>query len=233
MWDLTSGFKATSSLIYIHTSESCSAAPRLAKTGFQRTWAHRANTKSTSSYNLIKIPSSYLSSIPRHPPLPISVSNPKLFPKNPRYMNLDAHEIGYFITQVGLAAASFGVTKEDVTAVGESLGKTFGYRCAPPAVVVPAQKAQLQSICLAEECPLSANDTCAAYDKSEEPFVANATLAMGLGRDADNASTSATGTASGTGAMPSQTGAGASAASIFGISFPVLLAAGAVFALGL
>lgn len=150
-------------------------------------------------------------------------------------MNLSPHEIGYFITQVGLSAASFGVTKDDVTAVGESLGKTFGYRCSPPAIVVPSQKpAQLQSVCLAEECPLSANATCAAYDKSVEPIVANETLAMGVGRKADGSgddgSGSATATGSGTGAMPSQTGD--SAGSIMGISGSVVLAA-AVLAMGL
>lgn len=150
-------------------------------------------------------------------------------------MNLNAHEIGYFITQVGLAAASFGVAEDDVTAVGESLGKIFGYRCAPPAVVVPSQGAHLQSICLAEECPLSPNATCAAYDKSVEPLVANATLAMGLGRNADNSSSStATGSGSGTagGAMPSQTGS-SGAASMIGISYvPVLAAAAAAVAAG-
>ena len=144
-------------------------------------------------------------------------------------MNLDAHEIGYFITQVGLAAASFGVATDDVTAVGESLGKIFGYRCAPPAVVVPSQGAQIQSICQTEECPLSPNATCAAYDKSVEPLVANATLAMGLGRNAENSSTSATG--SGTGAMPSQTGS--SAASMIGISCVPALAAAGILALAL
>lgn len=156
-------------------------------------------------------------------------------------MNLSPEEIGYFITQVGLAASSFGVTKDDVTAVGESLGKTFGYRCAPPAVVVPSQGAHTQSVCLAETCPLSPNDTCSAYDKSVEPLVANATLAMGLGRAANDSSSTATGSSSSssTGAMPSQTGTGSSAAasiSVIGIScLPAVLAAAAaaaVLALG-
>lgn len=151
-------------------------------------------------------------------------------------MNLDAHEIGYFITQVGLAAASFGVAKDDIIAVGESLGKTFGYRCEPPAVVIPSQGPQLQSICIAQECPLSPKDTCSAYDKSVEPVVANDTLAMGLGRNADNSSSSSatasatgSGTGTGTAALPSQTGN--STGSIIGISLPVLAAA--VLALGL
>ena len=98
-------------------------------------------------------------------------------------MNLGPEEFGYFVTQVGLAAASFGVSKEDVTAVGESLSKLFGLRCAPPAVVVPSQGAQLQSMCQAKTCDLSPNDTCSAYGESIEPLVANATLAMGEGRN--------------------------------------------------
>lgn len=140
-------------------------------------------------------------------------------------MNLGPDELGYFITQVGLAAASFGVAADDVTAVGESLGKTFGLRCAPPAVVVPSQGAHTQSICQAKTCDLSPKDTCSAYDESIEPIVANATLAMGEGRT-DNSTTNPSSTATGTGAstaIPSPSGS--SAASIFGISFAVLAAA--------
>lgn len=158
-------------------------------------------------------------------------------------MNISPEEIGYFITQVGLAASSFGVSKEDITAVGESLGKTFGYRCAPPAVVVPSQGAHTQSICQAETCPLSpTNAMCSAYDdESVEPLVVNATLAMGQGRTANDSDTmTATATATGTGsssgsgsgasAMPSQTGS--NAASMMGLSFPPLVLALAL-ALGL
>ena len=105
-------------------------------------------------------------------------------------MDLDPYQVGYFITQVGLSAASFGVTTDDVTAVGEALAKLFDYRCAPPTTVVPAQGPQLQSICQDDTCPISANGTCPASPM--EPFVANATLAMGEGRNSTgNASTTA------------------------------------------
>ena len=93
-------------------------------------------------------------------------------------MNLDPFEVGYFITQVGLSAASFGVTTDDVTAVGMALSKTFDYRCEPPATVVPSQGPDLQSICLADTCPLSPNATCSMYANngvSMEPVAANAT----------------------------------------------------------
>jgi hypothetical protein len=91
-------------------------------------------------------------------------------------MGLDANEVGYFITQVGLAAASFGVTVEDVTAVGMALNQAFGYRCSPPVAVLPNATAELQAICVASDCPLSPEATCAAYNTSiPEPATATAT----------------------------------------------------------
>ena len=153
-------------------------------------------------------------------------------------MNLDPYQVGYFITQVGLSAASFGVTKEDVTIVGEALSKTFGYKCEPPAVVVKAQDAQLQSICQADSCPLSPNDTCSAYGTSVEPKVANATLAMGQGDNSTSPSSSgsATGTATGTatGASGSATGSSkpnSGVGSFSEMSLLVIGAAGFAFAL--
>ena len=40
-------------------------------------------------------------------------------------MALDAFQVGYFITQVGLSAVSFGVAQADVEAVGMSLNNLF------------------------------------------------------------------------------------------------------------
>lgn len=139
-------------------------------------------------------------------------------------MDLDEHEVGYFITQVGLAAASFGVTTEDATAVGTTLGKIFGVRCAPPTPVIPSQGPQLQSICVANTCPLSPGDTCAAYQPTFEPAVANITL---VGNTTTSTNTTASGTAAPTG---SSTTSAKSAASLMGVSISVVLAA-AVFAL--
>lgn len=93
-----------------------------------------------------------------------------------RYMDLDAYEVGWFIQQVGLSAASFGVEKSDVEFVGNTLNGLFNVRCAAPAVVIPSQGAQLQSICEADTCPLAPNNTCSAYPSTMEPAVANATL---------------------------------------------------------
>lgn len=113
-------------------------------------------------------------------------------------MDLSAEEVGYFITQVGLSAASFGVATEDVTAVGMALNKIFGYKCSPPTTVVPSQGAQLQSICTGDDCPLAPNATCAAYQAAVEPLVANSTLAMGEGRNASSSAMSSAAGAMGT-----------------------------------
>jgi hypothetical protein len=91
------------------------------------------------------------------------------------FMDLTPAELGYFITQVGLAATSFGVSTEDVTAVAAALNKLFGYRCSPPTTVIPEQGPTLNSICQNELCPLDAMATCAAYPqggKAEEPKTA-------------------------------------------------------------
>lgn len=44
----------------------------------------------------------------------------------------DLAQNGYFVEQVGLAAASFGVSAEDVTAVGSALLSYFNVRCSQP-----------------------------------------------------------------------------------------------------
>lgn len=130
-------------------------------------------------------------------------------------MALDPNEMGYFISQVGLAAASFGVTEADVTYVGQALNKLFNYRCSPPTTVVPEHGPQLQSMCTAEECPLAENATCALYENdgiSAEPRNAtkvdqsdggamngsmddngtNSTFGSGSGSDSDSSSSTGT-----------------------------------------
>merc|ERR1711964_709005 len=86
-----------------------------------------------------------------------------------KFMNLDPNEVGYFITQVADAAMSFGVSADDLAPVGMALNSLFGYRCAPATTVIPAQGAQLQSICQAEECPIAPNSTCDGVPESVEP----------------------------------------------------------------
>lgn len=112
-----------------------------------------------------------------------------------KFMDLSAAEVGYFITQVALAGASFGVAADDLTGVGKALNGLFGYKCSPPAVVVPAQGAQLQAICIGDGCPTAPMPTCAAYGAAVMmPSVVPS-----------NASATATGMASGTGAAASKT----------------------------
>jgi len=86
-----------------------------------------------------------------------------------KFMDLDAAEVGYFITQVGLSASSFGVADSDVQAVGTALNSLFGSRCAPPTTVIKAQGPQLQSICIADDCPLADNAVCDSYAPAVEP----------------------------------------------------------------
>ncbi|CAK3861393.1 Hypothetical predicted protein [Lecanosticta acicola] len=65
-----------------------------------------------------------------------------------KFMHLGEKELGYFITQVGMSAASFGVSATDVATVGKALMDTFGYRCSPPTSVPAGAPKELQSICI-------------------------------------------------------------------------------------
>lgn len=92
-----------------------------------------------------------------------------------RYMGLDPNEVGYFISQVGLAAASFGVPDADVQTVAGLLSSVFNVRCAP-AVALVRSDSEFQSICVAKECPLAPNAVCNAYENNgvfPEPQPAN------------------------------------------------------------
>lgn len=96
-----------------------------------------------------------------------------------KFMDLSAAEVNYFITQVALAAASFGVATADIQAVGVALGALFGVRCGPSTTVIPSQGSQLQSICIDSTCPLAVNSTCAAYANVTKPVSATGTPASG------------------------------------------------------
>lgn len=82
-----------------------------------------------------------------------------------KFMDLNYAEVTYFVQQVGLAAASFGVAEADIKVVAEALNSIFNVRCGPPTAVIPAQGEQLQSICIDEAtCPLAENATCDMYE---------------------------------------------------------------------
>ncbi|EME82219.1 uncharacterized protein MYCFIDRAFT_60298 [Pseudocercospora fijiensis CIRAD86] len=80
-----------------------------------------------------------------------------------KFMRLGEKEFGYFITQVGLAASSYGVSKEDVGTIAKALMDTFGYRCSKPAGAVPPTTKALQSICTKPSCPLAKDCDCDLY----------------------------------------------------------------------
>ncbi|KAK3380889.1 hypothetical protein B0H63DRAFT_434251 [Podospora didyma] len=127
-----------------------------------------------------------------------------------KFMDLDADEVGYFVEQIALAAASFGVAKEDITAVGTALNSLFGLRCAPPTTVIPAQGDQLQAICIADDCPLSPNATCDKYESAFPPAsaVSTSTTMTGTTMMGGSTGTSMTGTMNPTGMPSTTTGSG-------------------------
>ncbi|RNJ55423.1 hypothetical protein D7B24_008561 [Verticillium nonalfalfae] len=86
-----------------------------------------------------------------------------------KFMDLDPSEMGYFIQQVALAAESFGVAKDDITAVGKALTDLFNFKCLPAAEVIPGQGKQLQSICIAEDCPEAKDAQCDLYKGAVAP----------------------------------------------------------------
>src|SRR3954471_17736985 len=69
-----------------------------------------------------------------------------------KFMDLSAAEFGYFVQQVALSAASFGVASSDIAAVGMALQSAFGFKNSPPMAVVTKDE-QLQAICIGEGCP--------------------------------------------------------------------------------
>lgn len=142
-----------------------------------------------------------------------------------KFMDLSAAEVGYFIQQVGLSAASFGVATDDIMAVGTALNSLFGYRCAPAMTVIPAQGAVLESICIDESCPIAPNATCSMYNATMMPQ--NATAASGSMSNGTMTSGGNGSMSSASATMPAQyTGA----ASAFGIQAGVVGLAAAAFA---
>jgi len=138
-----------------------------------------------------------------------------------KFMDLNPLQLGYFITQVGLSAASFGVATSDVTAVGMALASLFDVRCPEPASIIPGAPAQDQSICQDASCPLAANATCAANATT------NATAPVYANGSTFAVPTSTSGAAS---TSTSSTKPSSGAAVMAGSS---VLGAAALFALGL
>ncbi|KAI1077258.1 hypothetical protein F5B20DRAFT_583502 [Whalleya microplaca] len=119
-----------------------------------------------------------------------------------KFMDLDSAEVGYFINQVALAAASFGVAQDDISAVGTALTSLFDVRCAPPTTAIMAQGPQLQSICIAEDCPLAPNSTCSSYEPAVEPVSASSSMLATASSTPNPEGNSTTATSSTTSASP-------------------------------
>ncbi|KAK0709997.1 hypothetical protein B0T26DRAFT_743248 [Lasiosphaeria miniovina] len=127
-----------------------------------------------------------------------------------KFMALDAAEVGYFIAQVALAGASFGVAESDLMAVGAALSGLFAQRCSPPTEVVPPQGSALQAICIQSDCPLADGAMCGLYDTVVEPANATATAGGTTSSSATATTTGGvTGTGTGTGTGGSSTGTAA------------------------
>jgi hypothetical protein len=75
-------------------------------------------------------------------------------------MNLEYHQLGYFINQLTLAAVHFGVSSQDADSINKTLNSRFNVRCAPATSAAP----QLLSLCQNPTCPLAFPvSDCAAY----------------------------------------------------------------------
>jgi hypothetical protein len=79
-------------------------------------------------------------------------------------MDLDIFQMTYFTNLVVTSLISLGVSPSDSSLIGSSLTKQFNTRCAAP-ISIPnvAAPPELQSICIAPNCPLDPNPNCSAY----------------------------------------------------------------------
>lgn len=79
-------------------------------------------------------------------------------------MDLDIFQMDFFIGLVVTSATSLGISAPDASLVGDNLYRLFNTRCAAPTIVPNiAAPPELQSICIAPNCPLDPNPNCSAY----------------------------------------------------------------------
>ncbi|KAK5742974.1 hypothetical protein LTR17_002986 [Elasticomyces elasticus] len=90
-----------------------------------------------------------------------------------KFMALDPYDFGYFVEQVALSAASFGVAQADLEYVGTALNGLFGHRCSGMDTFMPGATPALEAICITDDCPQAANASCSSYEKVVEPKHAN------------------------------------------------------------
>lgn len=121
-----------------------------------------------------------------------------------KFMDLSNAEFGYFVQQVALSAASFGVAEQDIAAVGKALYGAFGYNMSPAAAVVTKDE-QLQAICIGEGCPVAAMPVSSGYAAVSEPATATSSLVPAMSSATGSATAPAAATATSSGAMSSGT----------------------------
>ncbi|KAH7381385.1 hypothetical protein DE146DRAFT_284650 [Phaeosphaeria sp. MPI-PUGE-AT-0046c] len=99
------------------------------------------------------------------PPKPLPNTNgPVMLAYAHKFMNLEYHQLGYFINQLSLAATHFGVSPQDADTFRNSLNTRYNVRCAPAVSFSPTSPAQLLSLCQNPTCPLAVPvSDCAAY----------------------------------------------------------------------
>jgi len=120
-----------------------------------------------------------------------------------KFMGLGKPEMDYFIAQVGLAAASFGVAKDDVTAVADSLNKAFNRACSPPATIIKSQGEHLQAICIDQStCPKAEKAECGKYEAVVKPQAGNATMGGAMSSGGTGMPSATNGMSSGANGMP-------------------------------
>jgi hypothetical protein len=79
-------------------------------------------------------------------------------------MDFDTYQMSFFISTVKSSALSLGFTNADASSLATTLNTLFNFRCSPP-VAVPGIKAppELQSVCIATNCPLDPQADCGLY----------------------------------------------------------------------
>lgn len=158
--------------------------------------------------------------------------NPSMY-KVHKFMNLGNAEMTYFITQVGMAAASFGVAKEDIDVVAKALGDTFNMRCSAPAEVIKGKGPQPQAICIKSDCAEAKDAKCDAYAKAEAPAKCSGSMTSGSAMPTGTGGMMPTGTnsmTSGT-SSPTSTAPPTNAGNANGLGLAAVLAAAAAYAL--
>jgi hypothetical protein len=97
------------------------------------------------------------------PPLP-NTNGPVQLAYAHKFMNLEYHQLGYFINQLSLAATHFGVLPQDADTFRTTLNSRYNVRCAQAVSFNPSSPPQLLSLCQNPTCPLAVPvSDCAAY----------------------------------------------------------------------